>query len=126
MDIFEPIMKIGLFSLILMLVILRPTVPFAQKAKEVKDFTLSQEESQPYCIYSQDKNFNLDDNLIDLSDDDVNDTERKNLPSQKIPYRTIFSLASQLDQEPSNRNWVSGYSFRLPSSLYILHRVLRV
>jgi len=106
-----------------MLGILLPTVPFTQKVRVDKDSTLSQEEFQPLYIYSQD--FNIDDNLIDLSDDDVNDTERRNHPLQKITC-PLFFVDSQTNHDPLKRDLGSGYSSPLRSSLFIRHRVLRL
>ena len=120
-------MKIGLYFLVVLVALLHPKIPFAQEVKGVQDLGLMQQTSWLQKVSTSAVNLCCDDDLLDINDDDeINDTERRSLSFQKSGYKTIYFVASHLHPGTFNRDWSSRNSINSQSSLFILHRVLRI
>jgi len=119
-------MKIGLYFLVVLAALLYPITPFAHEVKGVKDLGIMQQTSRLQKVSTSAVNISLNDDLLDINDDEINDTERRSLSFQKSGYKTIFFVASRAHLDPCHRGWSSRNSIKSQSSLFILHRVLRI
>jgi hypothetical protein len=119
-------MKIGLFFIIVLLALLHPIIPFAHEVKGVKDLGIMQQTSLLQKVSTSAVNISLNDDLLDINDDEINDTERRSLSFQKSSYKTLFYVTSYAHLGTFNRDWNSSNSSHSQSSLFILHRVLRI
>ena len=119
-------MKIGLFILVVFLALLRPVYPFAQEVIGVQDFGKIQQETSSVNVYSQAVYVYCNDSLFDINDDDLNDTERRNLTFQRSIYKTMFFVPFQTFRDLFNKVGYLDYSFHFQASLIILLRVFRL
>lgn len=119
-------MKKALFSIVVLLFILHPKITFVQDGSLFHQSDIAPKVYTPVQVNILSDSFDLDDNVIDLTDDSVNDWERKNSSFQNVAYSTIYFVVSPICDHFCKSKWVSQNHFAFESPLFILNRVFRI
>jgi hypothetical protein len=117
-------MKKNLLALSLILIIFSPVHSHANKRGDVTKLnTTIQQCSEILHYLPASDRFYVNDLLIEISDDDISDSERKkNTPT----YLTTYFSKQKTSNIYLKTDWFSKPFYRLNLSLFIFIRVLRV
>ncbi|MEY2917498.1 MAG: hypothetical protein RIS73_1212 [Bacteroidota bacterium] len=116
-------MKKILLALSLILTIFSPGHSHANKRGAVTKLNTIQQCSEILHYLPASDRFYVNDLLIEISDDDISDSERKKTTPT---YPTIYFSKQKISNTYLKTDWFSKPFYRLNLSLFIFIRVLRV
>ncbi|MEI6190610.1 MAG: hypothetical protein WCP61_09340 [Chitinophagia bacterium] len=119
-------MKMSIYLLSMLLAIIAPTLSHAKIAKSGNSNKISHIQKDLVHSFSQSEKMNLNDYLTEVTDDDINDAQRKNVLLQKGNLNSISFLAHSVNLWLFKTNWTTQYFFQLHSSLFIFLKVFRI
>jgi hypothetical protein len=119
-------MKKVLFSIVVLLVILHSKTTFVQDGRSFHQSEFTQQACTPLHVNTQSDGFDLDDHVIDFTDDNVNDRERKYFSFQNVALTTIYFVARPIYSHFFESNRVTLNNIAFQSALFILNRAFRI
>ncbi len=120
-------MKKIFFILSIVLVFFHPTYSCALKATSIYHIEIVQQESEIYPnYYIQGEKLLFDEFLIDIEDEDVNDSERKNFSSAKTAFKAFLFASTNFFDDLFKKPSYTSFIFHLLPSYFISLRVFRL
>ena len=119
-------MKKVLFFLVVLLVFLHSKNTLVQDGRLFHQSVIAQQVSIPVQANTQSDAFDLDDNVIDITDDNLNDSEKKNFSFQKVAFSTIHLVVRPISDHFFASKWFTQKNIAFQTPLFILNRVFRI
>jgi hypothetical protein len=119
-------MKKLLFPIFVILSILHPKTTLVQDGKSFHQAEFTQQVSSPVQANAQSDDFDLDNNVSDFTDDNLNDSEKKDFSIQHIAFSTSNLVARPGYDHFFKSKWNTQSNLAFKSPLFILNRVFRI
>ena len=119
-------MKKLLFPIFVLLAFLHPRTTFSQGGRPSHQAEMVQHIYSPVQADIQSDCFDLDDMVIDISDDNDNDCGKKIYSFQNSAFSTNYLVARPSHDHFYRSKWVAQNNLDFQSPLFILFRAIRI
>ena len=119
-------MKKGLIHFIFLLTILFTNASYGQWVKQVNAVYGFNAAANNILAITKSDNVSSNSNLVDLTDDDLSETERKTILLQKASFKSFTHISHLIKLDHLNKYFSKLYFFQLRASLFLLIKVFRL
>ena len=113
------------FLVVVFLIILLTRTTFVQVNKPIQQSEIAGV-TAPLQAFTHPDGFDLDSSVIDITDDNFNDSEKKYFSIQPIAFSTSYLIAFPGYDNFSKCKWVAQKNLAFQSPLFMLNRVFRI